>query len=255
MKGDERVSVVVPAFNEAPVIERVVEDVMGEVIDRLPGSELIVVDDCSSDETPVLLARLATRHPALRVLRAEVNRGHGPCVVTGLDAAARPWIFLMDSDAQFDVADFWKLWSSRGGNDVVMGCRSERADPRHRLVLSTIVSVVASRLARRPLPDANVPFKLLRRGVWSDLRPEVGTAPRAPSIMLAVGAALRGWRIESVPVAHFARPHGRSKLRAVHLVRFSLAGLRELRAFSRRVAQRDGEISPSAQERAPTSTV
>lgn len=255
MKGDGQVSVVVPAFNEAPVIENVVDDIMREIVERLPGSELVVVDDCSTDETPNLLGELVQRYPALKVLRSEVNRGHGPSIVTGLGAASRPWVFLMDSDGQFDVTDFWRLWDIRSHHDVVAGTRVERVDPRHRLVLTSFVRVVASRLARRRLADPNVPFKLFRRRVWLDLRADIGPAPLAPSIMLSVGASLRGWRSVDVPVAHFARPHGVSKLRAAHLMRFSLAGLRELRAFGKRVKESDEAKRDITEEQAASSSI
>ncbi|MDQ4143064.1 MAG: glycosyltransferase family 2 protein [Actinomycetota bacterium] len=235
MQSDEQVSVVIPVFNEAPVIEEVIGDLMTQVVDRLPGSEIVVVDDCSTDATPLLLQRMATVHLRLRVIRSEINRGHGPSVVRGLDAASRPWVFLLDSDAQFDVADFWKLWAVREDAELVLGRREKRQDPRHRLVLTKVVRAVLSLLATQPLEDPNVPFRLMRRRLWLDLREHVGPAPRAPSIMISLGAALRGYRAKSLPVVHFPRLHSPSTLRAGRLMRFSLAALGEVIGFRNRV--------------------
>lgn len=235
MQANEGISVVIPVFNEAPVIERVISELMIEVVDRLPGSEVIVVDDCSNDETPLLLELMAARHEPVRILRSATNRGHGPSVAAGLDAASRPWVFVMDSDAQFEVRDFWKLWDRRHRADVVQGRRDQRADPRHRLVLSTWVQMIVSRLAKQPVPDPNVPFKLFRRELWLDLRDLVGPDPNAPSIMISLGAALRGQEIESIPVAHLPRPHGPSKLRAGRLLSLCVAALWESIAYRRRV--------------------
>ena len=253
MKAEEQVSVVVPVFNEAPVIESVVTDLMTEVADRLPGCEVVVVDDRSTDETPLLLERLATCHPGLRVLRAESNRGHGPTVAAGLDAASHPWVFLMDSDAQFEVADFWKLWAIRKDADLVYGYRDKRADPLHRRLLGRLVRIVVSRLAHQPLSDPNVPFKLLRRSLWLDLRAVVGPDPLAPSIMISLGAALRGWKIKSVAVAHLPRTQGSSTLGAGRLVRFSLAGLRELLAYRNRLKQAPAPEDEQAEKRSTTT--
>ena len=87
-----------------------------------------------------------------------------------------------------------------------------------------------------------MPFRLIRRGLWDDLAPLVGEAPLAPSILVACGAAVRGWRIVEVPVSHRARPHGTSTLRAVRLLRFSARGVGELARF-RRALRRAGPRS------------
>ena len=94
-----------------------------------------------------------------------------------------------------------------------------------------LVRLVASGLAGRRLADPNAPFKLMRRAVWDDLEPIVAADALAPSIMLAVGAAARGWRVVEVPVTHLARRSGPGTLRIGRLVWFSLRGLGQLLRF------------------------
>lgn len=235
---EESLSIVVPVFNESGVIELVVEELDREVLTRFGTGELIIVDDASTDATPRILESLARRNPRLRVERAEENRGHGPSVRRGLDLTTGTWIFQIDSDGQFVVQEFWKLWSRRENADLVLGVRVNRRDPLHRLALSRVVRVVVSMLAHRRLRDPNIPFRLIRRSAWEDLSGSIAPASHAPSILVVTGAALRGWRIEEVAVSHLPRESGRSTLRLWRLVRFSARALAELLVFRYNVARR-----------------
>jgi dolichol-phosphate mannosyltransferase len=230
-------SIVMPAFNEAEVIEQLVLDLEREVVSELPDVELVVVDDCSSDGTGAILDRLTDKRAWLTVEHATVNAGHGPSVVRGLRRASGDWVFQIDSDGQFEVADFWKLWERRSDADLVLGVRIARQDPGHRLVLSRIIALTVSMLARRRLRDPNIPFRLIRRELWDDLEPLIGPTALAPSIQVTVGAVARAWRVIEVPVRHLPRTRGSSSLRSLRLVSFSLRGLRELITFHRQLKQ------------------
>jgi dolichol-phosphate mannosyltransferase len=226
-------SIVMPVYNEDQLIETLVLDLERRVVERLREVELIVVDDCSTDRTATILDRLARDRKWLFVEHARVNAGHGPSVVRGLRQASGAWIFQLDSDGQFEIDDFWKLWEARTEADLVMGVRVERRDPTHRILLSRIISLTVSALARRRLRDPNVPFRLIRRELWDDLEPLLSPATLAPSILVALGAVARAWRFVEVPVRHLPRSRGSSSLRSLRLVSFSLRGLRELLAFHR----------------------
>jgi glycosyltransferase involved in cell wall biosynthesis len=224
-------SVVIPAWNEAAVIEDLLTDLRRELAGRFRSLEVIVVDDCSTDGTAAILDRVAQVWGELRVEHASVNRGHGPSVAHGLELAGGDWIFQTDSDRQFPPAEFWRLWERRTDADLVLGGRTVRRDSRARLVLSTVINAVVSALVARRVRDANTPFRLVRKELLHDVRPLLGDAPRAPSILVTVAAVARGWRVLEVPVTHLARTHGTSSLAAWRLVRFSLAGLLELLRF------------------------
>ena len=241
-------SIVMPVYNEAAVIESLVLELERQVVERLAGVELVVVDDCSTDETAPILDRLAGERDWLVVEHAERNAGHGPSVVRGLRRTGGSWIFQLDSDGQFEVADFWKLWDARGEADLVLGVRVDRCDPMHRLVLSRAVALAVTALARRHLRDANVPFRLIRRELWEDLEPLLSPSTLAPSILVALGAVARGWRVAQVPVRHLPRAGGSSTLRSLRLVSFSIRGLRELLTFQRELKRRPPRSSRIAHE-------
>jgi glycosyltransferase involved in cell wall biosynthesis len=230
-------SIVVPVWNEEEIVGGLLEELEREVAAGVGDAEIVVVDDASTDATPAILAERARANERLRVLRAERNRGHGPSVRRGFEEARGDWIFQLDSDGQFVVSEFWRLWPRRREADLVLGVRVRRHDPLHRLVLTRAVRLVVSALAARPLRDANVPFRLLRRALWEDLRSFIGPDTLAPQILVTMGAAVRGWRIVEVPVSHLPRERGQSSLRALRLVRFSLRGLGQLLRFRYELGQ------------------
>ena len=227
-------SVVMPVYNEDAVIDEVLADVARGVLDRVPGSELVVVDDCSTDQTATVLAAAMSRDSRIRVLTNSENAGHGVSIRRGFDAARGEWIFQIDSDGQVDLTQFSDLWQQRNDSDLLIGVRAVRHDPRHRLVLTAITRLIVSILARRWLKDANVPFKLVRSSLVRHLAPYMPPDAFAPSILIALGAARSGARIAQTEIRHLPRIHGQSTLRVWRLARACLRSGWQTLVFSGR---------------------
>ena len=171
--------------------------------------------------------------PQLRTHLSERNQGHGPTLLKGLSLSRGEHIFQMDSDAQFDPSEFSLLWEHRTAGDLILGVRRQRHDPLHRLALTRVVRVAVSFLARKNIRDGNIPFRLISRDLWERLAKAIPPGSLAPSIMVSIGAARLGYNVIQVPITHFARPSGRSTLRLLGLIRFSLTALREVVNFAR----------------------
>ncbi|WP_369055703.1 glycosyltransferase family 2 protein [Kineococcus terrestris] len=126
------VSVVVPAYQEAEVLPRLAER-LRPVLDAagLAGYEVLVVDDGSTDATPVVLARLRRDWPQLRVVRLRTNAGHQAALSAGLARArGRRGVVTMDADLQ-DPPEVVPLLLQAGRDaDVVYAVRADRSvDP------------------------------------------------------------------------------------------------------------------------------
>ena len=226
-------SVVMPVYNEAAHLERVVADVVSRVLDRVPGSELLVVDDHSTDASPTLLAAAFADDPRIGVLTNSSNRGHGPSVRRGWAHGSSEWILTVDSDGQVDLAAFESLWERRHDADLVLGARVSRDDPLHRTLVTAATRTLASALARRRMLDANTPFKLIRRSLLEHVAPVMPEHAFAPTVLLVVGAARSGARIAEVPVRQLPRLHGRTTLHPRRLARAVLQCTRETLAAAR----------------------
>jgi len=249
-----QLSIVMPVYNEAAVIAGVVGELDREIASRLAEVEIVMVNDGSTDATREILDRLAAGDPRLVVHHAAANRGHGPTLRRALEASTGDWIFQIDSDGQQVAAEFWDLWMHREEADVVMGVRTARRDGLHRRVVSAGASGVIRALAGGELRDVNVPFKLIRRDVWTDLAPAIPPAPVAPSLLVAMGAPLRGWRVVQVPISHKPREHAPSTVDLRALVRLSAGALLEVVGFRRRLARRAPRPARGVERSAPAAT-
>jgi glycosyltransferase involved in cell wall biosynthesis len=226
-------SVVMPVFNEAPNLDAVLGQVVAAVLDRVPGSELVVVDDCSTDASPALLAAASAADRRITVLTNATNRGHGPSVQAGWAHGASEWILTLDSDGQVDLAAFDELWERRASADLVLGARTSRADPVHRVIVTACTRALASVVVRRRVADANTPFKLIHRSLFDHVAPAVPDDAFAPTVLLVVAAVRAGARVVEVPVRQLPRLHGRSTLHPRRLARALVQCTRETLAAAR----------------------
>ncbi|MDD5254547.1 MAG: glycosyltransferase family 2 protein [Candidatus Omnitrophica bacterium] len=223
------VSVVMPCFNEKDVLEREVKAYYERLEALDPDFEFIVVDDNSLDGSSEILVRLAALLPRLKVYRSDTNMGYGPTVMRGYALCSKDFVFQVDSDGQFDPDDFAGLYESRDSADYILGYRRSRQDRLHRKVLSQFIRLVNAALFGVWLRDANCPFRLIRRGLLSELLKEIPPDALTPSIFLALLAKKKKLRILEVPVTHRPRLTGHESLAGVgRLVSFSARGFRQL---------------------------
>ncbi len=208
-------SIVMPAYNEGEHIEQCVQEWYDRVVARVPEAEMIVVDDCSRDDTAARLEALAARLPALRVLRTPANGGHGPALRFGLDRALGEFVFHTDSDRQHTPDDFWAFWERRAGNDFVFGIRDHRADGVLRSGISTLMRLVNLALWGRWIADANCPYKLMRGSALDQVLSVVPAGSFIPMVMVSVLARRANFRVAEVHVQHFPRVAGQQSLRGV----------------------------------------
>lgn len=208
--NEPQISVVVPVCNEADNVEPLAREI-DAALGHLP-YEMIFIDDGSTDETAVILRRLKTHLPALRVLRHSFRSGQSAAVASGVRAARAPWIATLDGDGQNDPADIPKLIAARDdashqGVQLFMGNRkASRKDTAFRKLQSSIANGVRSGLLGDGTPDTGCGIKLFDRAVFLEL-PRFDHMHRfLPALFMRHGA-----RVISVPVSHRPRTRGTSK--------------------------------------------
>jgi glycosyltransferase involved in cell wall biosynthesis len=117
-----KVSVIIPAYNEAATLLTILRQVNDQSVDGIE-FEVIVVDDGSGDDTPVILSD----HPKLysQTDRLPTNQGKGAAVRRALELATGDFILFQDADLEYDPADYAKLLAPilRFDGDVVIGSR------------------------------------------------------------------------------------------------------------------------------------
>jgi dolichol-phosphate mannosyltransferase len=206
------ISIVMPAYNEAEIIEQSVREWYEEVVRRIDGAELIVVNDCSTDKTAEILARLAVELPSLRPVTPERNGGHGKALLYGFQQTTQPWVFQTDSDRQHVPSEFWALWKVKDSYDFVFGARNSRADGPLRSGISTVMRVLNFVLWRSWIQDANCPFKLMRQTSLARVLQRIPEETFIPMVMVSVLARKMSFRVAEVPVTHIPRRGGTQSL-------------------------------------------
>src|SRR5262245_3834055 len=104
-----KLSVVMPAYNEEQLVEQAIREVIDNVFGLVESSELVVVDDGSTDDTALLLDKLSRLDRRIRILH-RAHGGHGQALMAGLELARGESFLLLDSDCQIPLEIFQEAW-------------------------------------------------------------------------------------------------------------------------------------------------
>ncbi|GAB4171556.1 MAG: glycosyltransferase family 2 protein [Wenzhouxiangellaceae bacterium] len=208
----ERLSVVVPVYNEADNIPALVQEIEQAAPRLADDYEIIIVDDGSTDATPERLAELARTCRQLRIARLAQNRGQSAALAHGIELAGFDWVGTLDGDGQNIPADFAHLIRAVEQHErpaqvgLVMGHRQQRNDPWIKRISSKIANATRMRLLGDGVPDTGCGIKLIRRELFMVL-PRFNHMHR----FLPVLCQMHDFEVLSVPVGHRPRQSGRSK--------------------------------------------
>jgi len=204
-----------PAWNEAEIIEACVHEWHAEVVSRIPGAELIVVDDCSTDDTGLIVAAMALQLRGVRCVRPERNGGHGKALRVGFEHSNASFIFQTDSDRQHLPADFWKLWEARESADFVFGIRRQRADGSLRVLITRSMRLLNLLVWGVWVRDANCPFRLMRREALADVLDKIPRDCFIPMVLVSILSRKMKFRVVEAEVEHLKRKGGTQSLKGI----------------------------------------
>jgi len=204
------VSCVFPVHNESFIIEQTIRNYFAEFEGRISDFELIVCEDGSTDDTKVVLERLARDLP-IRVFMADARKGYSDAVRDAISHAEKPWVFIVDSDYQFAAVDFWRLENYRQDFDVILGMKAPRRDPFYRRLLSYGQNALLRLFFNVPYRDMDTGFRLIRREVLAQTAPSVKFLSFFTAEFV-VRAHIAGYRIKEIPVPHYARKAGSTSI-------------------------------------------
>ncbi|HQX63245.1 MAG TPA: glycosyltransferase family 2 protein [Thermomicrobiales bacterium] len=205
---NRKLSLVLPAHNEAENIEAVVRRALEVLPQVVSDFEIIVVDDGSRDETAEIVDRLATEEPRVRAVHHEVNRGYGAALTSGFTAATGDAVMFMDSDRQFDIADIRALLPYVPHYNVVAGYRIKRRDPFYRIIFAKIFGLSVWVLFGFRMRDIDCAFKVFHAEFLKGI--ELTTPGALINTELLIRMRQRGATIAQVGVQHYPRPAGES---------------------------------------------
>lgn len=200
-------SVVITAYNEAPTLAALYQQLADVASAQGYQLDVIFVDDGSSDETWQEISRLAAAHADVCGIRLRRNFGKAAALAEGFAAARAALVVTMDADLQDDPADIPKfLEKINEGVDVVCGWKRRRRDPLNRVIASRVFNWLVRRITAVRLHDHNCGFKCCRREILSEVQ-LYGELHR----FIPVLASSLGYSVDEVEVHHRPRTHGKSR--------------------------------------------
>lgn len=172
--GKMRLSVIIPIYNEAQTVARLIEQVLAVELGDIE-REIIVVNDGSTDRSRDVLERIAVRRSDLvKVYHHEQNRGKGAAIRTALEHVTGDIVITQDADLEYDPEEYPKLLAlfEDPAVQVVYGSRNLRENPRSSWAFywgGRLVSWVANLLYGSDLTDEATGYKLFRADLLRSL--------------------------------------------------------------------------------------
>ena len=195
-------SIIVPVLNEDESLEELRQQIDEAVSAAGIETELIFIDDGSTDRSWDVIQKLAEGENRIFGIRFRRNFGKAAALTAGMRSVRGEIVLQMDADLQDDPAEIPRFLAKlEEGYDVVNGWKERRLDPWHKVYPSKVFNWMVSRLTGLKLHDHNCGLKMFRRAVADELR-LYGEMHRFVPVL----AHAKGFRVAELPVHHRPAP-------------------------------------------------
>lgn len=204
-----KLSVIMPVYNEECTIQEIVKRVLEVPLEK----ELVIVDDCSNDQTSELLKVYANK-AEIKVLRHEKNQGKGAAIRTGIQAATGDMIVIQDADLEYDPAEYPILVKPiiEGRADVVYGSRFlglHRVFLYYHYLGNKFLTFLTNLLYNTMLTDMETCYKVFRAEVLKGITIKSNRFNFEPEITAKVFK--KKLRVYEMPISYYGRDYQEGK--------------------------------------------
>ncbi len=213
------ISIVIPAYNEANAIAETIQAAETAFAESGHDFEIIVVDDCSTDET-----RARAQETNARVIAHPTNKGYGNALLTGIRNARHPWIAITDADGTYPIDALPEMLqtASERGYDMYVGARQGKHyyQSAFKATLRVCFRMLSEFVVGQNIPDINSGLRILRRDMVLRFAPAL-SGGFSFTTSITIIAFQTNHHVAYCPVDYFPRK-GKSH---VHLFRDSRRAL------------------------------
>jgi len=209
-----KLSVLMPVYNEARTLRTIVGRVLATPIDL--EIELVCVDDCSKDNSLAILHELAAADPRITVIVQPVNMGKGKAIRTAIENMTGDIGIVQDGDLEYDPAEYPKMIGPilEGKADAVYGSRFAASAERRVLFFwhsmgNKLLTALSNMANDINLTDMETCYKAVRADILHDLRLTSDRFGIEPEITARLARA--GARIYEVPISYHGRTYAEGK--------------------------------------------
>lgn len=206
LKARSEVTILFPVYNEESNIMQTINEFYTELNEKMP-FEIFVVEDGSTDNTKEVLKKLQSVIP-LNVLSGETRRGYASAILEGLKHVNSNFVLVSDSDGQYDVKDFWKLYNLREKYDIVSGWRVKREDSLLRRLMSSTFQWLTRIIFKFSAHDITSSFRLMRSEAAQKIASDYRYMRESFWTEFTIIAFKKGLSFIEVPISHRKRQRG-----------------------------------------------
>jgi len=233
-----KLSIIIPAYNEERTIHLILDKVRDVQLTGGISKELIIVNDCSSDDTEGAVQRYRAANPELNIEyhAHEVNKGKGAALHTGISKATGDYLIIQDADLEYDPEEYNDLLKPvlSGFADVVYGSRFQGSKP-HRILFfwhtigNKFLTTLSNMFTNLNLTDMETCYKLFRTDLIQGLDLKEKRFGFEPEVTAKI-SRIKNVRIYEVGISYYGRTYEEGKkigwrdgVRAIYcIVKFGL---------------------------------
>lgn len=205
------ISIVIPVYNEAKILEKIVDHVKRVVKPIKEIKEIILVNDGSSDRTGEVMDRLK----GVRVLHNPYNLGYGASIKKGIKEAKGTHILITDADGTYPIDDIPKLVNLADKYDMVVGARTGKKVhiPFMRRPAKFVINKLAEFLAGRKIPDLNSGFRVFSKELAMRFY-HLFPSRFSLTTTITLASMTNDYTVKYFPINYYKR-HGKSTIRPI----------------------------------------
>ena len=211
-----KLSVVIPVFNEEKTLSEVVKRVLSAEISNQT-LEIIIVDDCSSDSTWEIAKDLEKNEPRIKVISHEINLGKGASLRTGFSESCGQIVLIQDGDLEYDPKDYPSLLKPilEEKADVVYGSRFRSHHETRVLyfwhrIANGILTLCSNMFTNLNLTDMETGYKVFRKDILDKIVLQEDRFGIEPEITAKI-AQLADIRVYEIGISYSGRTYAEGK--------------------------------------------
>lgn len=229
MKMQDKLYIIIPAYNEEKNIKSVIEEWYPVVETIGNGSKIVIIDDGSKDNTYKVMTEMAESRPMLEA-KSKPNSGHGATILWGYHYAlgqGADYVFQTDSDGQTKASEFAAFWKLRDQYAMVIGHRRHREDGKSRVFVTKVLKLVIYLCFGVRVVDANTPFRLMQAEA---LRENIVLVPEdffLTNVLISVIYTKKKLSVKYLPITFRPRQGGTNSINMKRIWRIGKQAVRD----------------------------